>query len=85
MSISVTALLDETEDLREEESEMADEEDPYPEDSLHGQCIILRLLAICENIFLLNHNYRYTCKNRFKQCFFKNFIYFPFLITCYFF
>ena len=80
----MTALLDETEDCREEESEIADEEDPYPEDSLHGQSIILRLLAVCENIFLLNHNNFIHEKNRFKQCFFLKIIYFPFLITCYF-
>jgi len=42
MSISVTALLDETEDFREEESEMPEEEEQYPEDSLHGQSIIFQ-------------------------------------------
>lgn len=44
MSTSVTALLNETEDLREEGSEMPEEEDQYPEDSLHGKCISLLVL-----------------------------------------
>ena len=67
----MTALLDETEDCREEESEIADEEDPYPEDSLHGQSIILRLLAVCENIFLLNHNNFIHVRIGLSNAFFK--------------
>lgn len=41
MSTSVTALLDETEDFGEEGSEVPEEEEQYPEDSLHGECIAL--------------------------------------------
>lgn len=40
MSTSVTALLDETEDFKEQGSEMPEEEEQFPEDSLHGQSII---------------------------------------------
>ena len=43
MSISVTALLDETEDFREEESEMPEEEEQYPEDTLQGQFVIFQV------------------------------------------
>ena len=67
MSTSVTALLDETEDFKEEGSEMPEEEEQYPEDSIHGQYISLyfRLLAVCEKIFLNNHCY--ASKNRLKK------------------
>lgn len=43
MSTSVTALLDETEDFREEGPEMPEEEEQYPEESLHGQCIAFQV------------------------------------------
>ena len=52
MSTSVTALLDETEDFKEQGSEMPEEEEQYPEDSLHGQSIICQASScLWENVF----------------------------------
>lgn len=57
MSTSVTALLDETEDFKEQGSEMPEEEEQYPEDSLHGQSIICQASSCCEKMFFNNHGY----------------------------
>ena len=40
MSTAVSALLDECAGYGEEESEMPEEEDYYPEDSIHGTRIV---------------------------------------------